>query len=228
MLHGDLAQAARTEVLDRLRRGDLRLLVCSDVAARGLDIQDLSHVFNFDVPTHPEDYVHRIGRTGRAGRTGKSLSIALPEDGKYVAEIEKLIGKTIPRINVDGIADADLHQGEGRRRRRSGRTAPEQRSAESKPAPRPSAAPKAARPVETDAQQPPKPAARPQPRRGAAVPPPPRPPQGEMIASSRPQSPVRRQRGSGRQRGQGESPVVGMGDHIPAFMLREVKLQKKD
>ena len=84
LLHGDLAQSQRTEVLGTFKRGDLRLLVCSDVAARGLDIDDMSHVFNFDVPTNPEDYVHRIGRTGRAGRSGRAFTIAVAEDGKYV------------------------------------------------------------------------------------------------------------------------------------------------
>ena len=101
LLHGDLAQSQRTDVLERFKAGDLRLLVCSDVAARGLDISDMSHVFNFDVPTSPEDYVHRIGRTGRAGRSGRAFTISVPEDGKYVGLIEKLIGKPIPRISID-------------------------------------------------------------------------------------------------------------------------------
>ncbi len=108
LLHGDLAQSQRTEVLDRFRQGELRLLVCSDVAARGLDIEDMSHVFNFDVPTNPEDYVHRIGRTGRAGRSGRAFTIAIPEDGKYVALIEALIGRRIPRIVLEGIDEAEL------------------------------------------------------------------------------------------------------------------------
>ena len=72
-LHGDMPQPKRTETLDRFRNGEIRLLVASDVAARGLDIQGLSHVFCFDVPIHAEDYVHRIGRTGRAGREGRSF-----------------------------------------------------------------------------------------------------------------------------------------------------------
>ncbi|WP_204307899.1 helicase-related protein, partial [Klebsiella pneumoniae] len=75
------------------RDGKLKLLVASDVAARGLDIPDVSHVFNYDVPIHAEDYVHRIGRTGRAGRSGKSFTIVTKSDGKYVDAIEKLIGK---------------------------------------------------------------------------------------------------------------------------------------
>jgi superfamily II DNA/RNA helicase len=94
-LHGDMDQSARTAALDQFRRGEVKLLVASDVAARGLDIPAVSHVFNFDVPHHPDDYVHRIGRTGRAGRSGAALTIVAPHDGKAVAAIEKLIGQSI-------------------------------------------------------------------------------------------------------------------------------------
>src|SRR5437763_3606063 len=107
-LHGDMSQPKRTETLDRFRAGDIRLLVCSDVAARGLDIQGLSHVFCFDVPIHAEDYVHRIGRTGRAGLEGRSFMLASPEDGDFVAAIVKLIGKEIPPIALEGIQAAAL------------------------------------------------------------------------------------------------------------------------
>ena len=96
-IHGDLDQSTRMRTLDGFRDGSLRFLVASDVAARGLDIPDVSHVFNFDVPSHAEDYVHRIGRTGRAGKTGTAYSIAVPADGKYVDAIEKLIDQPIPR-----------------------------------------------------------------------------------------------------------------------------------
>jgi superfamily II DNA/RNA helicase len=94
-LHGDMDQSARTAALDQFRRGEIKLLVASDVAARGLDIPAVSHVFNFDVPHHPDDYVHRIGRTGRAGRSGAALTIVAPADSKAVAAIEKLIGQAI-------------------------------------------------------------------------------------------------------------------------------------
>jgi superfamily II DNA/RNA helicase len=94
-LHGDMDQSARTAALEQFRRGEVKLLVASDVAARGLDIPAVSHIFNFDVPHHPDDYVHRIGRTGRAGRTGTAFTIVAPIDGKAVAAIEKLIGQTI-------------------------------------------------------------------------------------------------------------------------------------
>jgi len=94
-LHGDMDQSARTAALDSFRRGEIKLLVASDVAARGLDIPAVSHIFNFDVPHHPDDYVHRIGRTGRAGRLGTAITIVAPLDGKAVTAIEKLTGQTI-------------------------------------------------------------------------------------------------------------------------------------
>ena len=96
-IHGDLDQSQRTKTLDGFRDGSLQILVASDVAARGLDIPSVSHVFNFDLPSHPEDYVHRIGRTGRAGRKGKAFSICTPHDEKYLTNIENLVKKPIPR-----------------------------------------------------------------------------------------------------------------------------------
>ena len=111
-LHGDMPQSKRTETLERFRNGEVRLLVASDVAARGLDIQGMSHVFNFDVPIHAEDYIHRIGRTGRAGREGRAFTLATPEDGRFVAAIEHLIGKPIPPATVPGIDAAELSQDE--------------------------------------------------------------------------------------------------------------------
>jgi ATP-dependent RNA helicase RhlE len=97
-IHGDLDQSQRTKTLDAFRNGELRLLVASDVAARGLDVPSVSHVFNFDVPGHAEDYVHRIGRTGRAGREGKAVTICSPRDEKQFDAVEALIQKEIPRI----------------------------------------------------------------------------------------------------------------------------------
>jgi superfamily II DNA/RNA helicase len=96
-LHGDMDQSARTAALEQFRKGEVTLLVASDVAARGLDIPDVGHVYNFDVPIHPDDYVHRIGRTGRAGRSGTAITmVAGSNDAKAVAAIEKLIGQPIP------------------------------------------------------------------------------------------------------------------------------------
>jgi superfamily II DNA/RNA helicase len=98
-LHGDMDQPARMAALDSFRKGDVTLLIASDVAARGLDIPAVSHVFNFDVPHHADDYVHRIGRTGRAGLTGTAITVVAPADQKSVAAIEKLIGQAIPWMN---------------------------------------------------------------------------------------------------------------------------------
>jgi superfamily II DNA/RNA helicase len=94
-LHGDLDQPARMAALDQFRRGDAVILVASDVAARGLDIPEVSHVVNFDVPHHPDDYVHRVGRTGRAGRAGIAVTIVAPQDRKAVDAIERLTGQSI-------------------------------------------------------------------------------------------------------------------------------------
>ncbi len=102
-LHGDMPQSARTETLERFRKGEVRLLACSDVAARELDISGLSHVFNYDVPHHADFDVHRIGRTGRAGREGRAFTIATAEDGKFLAAIVRLIGREIPRMTLEGV-----------------------------------------------------------------------------------------------------------------------------
>jgi superfamily II DNA/RNA helicase len=106
-LHGDMDQSARTAALDQFRRGEIPLLVASDVAARGLDIPAVTHVFNFDVPHHADDYVHRIGRTGRAGRAGTAISIVSPLDSKSIAAIERLIGQNIPTAEGDYAVAAD-------------------------------------------------------------------------------------------------------------------------
>ena len=117
-----MPQSSRMETLDSFRNNEIRLLVASDVAARGLDIEGLSHVFNFDVPYHAEDYVHRIGRTGRAGKDGRAFSIASPSDTEFVSAIERLIGKEIPRAEVDGLETATFAPSDGKRgrKRRSG------------------------------------------------------------------------------------------------------------
>jgi superfamily II DNA/RNA helicase len=130
-LHGDMAQTVRFTTLEKFKAGELRLLVCSDVAARGLDIGGLSHVFNFDVPHHAEDYVHRIGRTGRAGLEGHAFTIAMPEDRFAVEAIEKLTGHPIPPMIVEGLDPVDWAEIDGRKRR--GRKAP---AAKKGPAPK--------------------------------------------------------------------------------------------
>ncbi len=123
-LHGDMDQSARFATLNRFKAGDIKLLVCSDVAARGLDIGGLSHVFNFDVPFHAEDYVHRIGRTGRAGREGNAFTLSAPEDAKSLAAIEKLTGTPIPRMEIDGldpVTPEEIAEGAKARRGRGGK-----------------------------------------------------------------------------------------------------------
>jgi superfamily II DNA/RNA helicase len=120
-LHGDLAQSVRFATLEKFKAGELRLLVCSDVAARGIDIGGLSHVFNFDVPHHAEDYVHRIGRTGRAGKEGRAFTIATPDERQAVEAVEKLIAMPIPRIEIPGLDVVEWAEGDGRRGRGRGR-----------------------------------------------------------------------------------------------------------
>ena len=111
-LHGDMDQSQRTIALNAFKEGLSQILVCSDVAARGLDVQGMSHVFNWDVPNHPEDYVHRIGRTGRAGATGRAFTFSTPNDFKAVALIQKLLGKTINVFTLGGEAFAAPSQTE--------------------------------------------------------------------------------------------------------------------
>ena len=133
-LHGDLAQTVRFATLEKFKAGELRLLVCSDVAARGIDIGGLSHVFNFDVPIHAEDYVHRIGRTGRAGLEGKAFTIASPEDRNAVEQIEKLINHPIPPVIVEGLDPVDwAEKGARKRRGRTAVSAEPKKPAERKP-----------------------------------------------------------------------------------------------
>ncbi len=102
-LHGDMDQKTRMETLDRFRSGSLTLLIASDVAARGLDIPDVSHVFNFDVPTHAEDYIHRIGRTGRAGKSGVSITLVTREDARHIDAIIRLVKRDIPYLTDDAL-----------------------------------------------------------------------------------------------------------------------------
>ncbi|WP_366093284.1 DEAD/DEAH box helicase [Ferrovibrio sp.] len=129
-LHGDMDQSVRTATLEKFKRGEIGILVASDVAARGLDVQGLTHVFNFDVPTHPEDYVHRIGRTGRAGMNGRAFTLVAGEDGKYLSAITRLIQRDIPVMELHGFAHdssdvagdaADERSERGERDRKGGR-----------------------------------------------------------------------------------------------------------
>src|SRR6516225_1114910 len=152
-LHGDMDQQARMTALEQFRKNEVTLLVASDVAARGLDIPDVSHVFNFDVPHHPDDYVHRIGRTGRAGRSGVAITLAAPADTRSVAAIEKLIGQSIPWMATPAVTVVDEKPAAERPRHRPARghdrrPAPQAKRPASTP-PAPVAKPKAA--ARTDA-----------------------------------------------------------------------------
>ncbi len=212
-LHGDLEQPARMAALDAFRKGEVKLLIASDVAARGLDIPDVSHVFNFDVPHHPDDYVHRIGRTGRAGKSGIAITIVAPSDARSVAAIEKLTGQTIawagdplttdeheePRRGRGGRSGERRGRsaerpagGSGQRGRRSERERPQRDSAVGDAAPAPTSAP-------APAASAPAPVARiDEARKRQAPPPRPR----ETSGDSEP-----------------------FGSHMPAFLMRPVRLK---
>jgi superfamily II DNA/RNA helicase len=203
-LHGDMPQPKRTETLERFKNGEIRLLVASDVAARGLDIEGLSHVFNFDVPYHAEDYIHRIGRTGRAGRPGRSLTLAAPEDGKAVAAIEQLIGRAIPPERIADVALAELDFTGGDRRRGRGRRAPAPRSAPERAGPRP---------VQHDKRN-----GEPRSRR-PSVAREPRPNGTEPAVAVFP-APAAKPVAPPRQPAPPERRIVGFGDDLPAFLAR--------
>ncbi len=175
ILHGDLDQSIRMNVLDGFRKGEIRYLIASDVAARGLDVSNVSHVINFDVPVHAEDYVHRIGRTGRAGRSGMAVTLCLPSDERHMEAIEKLTGAGIEREEVSA---PDTSPPRSRRSRRT---------AKSRSHPQPVASGDGHK--EANAARPPR-----QPRPHA-------PKKGSLPA---------------------ENDVVGLGDHIPEFMMKQL------
>ncbi len=198
-IHGDLDQSHRMRTLDGFRDGSLRFLVASDVAARGLDIPNVSHVFNFDVPSHAEDYVHRIGRTGRAGRKGKAITLCSSRDEKYLDAIEKLVQNEIPRLEspmgtVPEQSDDDAPRESKSSRSRSRSTSSRSSSSRSK-----SDAP--ARTSETATAS-------------ADV----TPASRETAPAEKPRSnEPRKSSGSSRRRDSGPQ-VVGMGDHMPSFI----------
>ncbi|BAI72275.1 ATP-dependent RNA helicase [Azospirillum sp. B510] len=235
-LHGDMVQSKRTETLERFKQGEITLLVCSDVAARGIDVQGLSHVFNFDVPLTPDDYVHRIGRTGRAGKQGRAFMLATPDDTKLVGAITRLIKREIPMIAIDGLETAEFGEEDsssrarGRGRGGRGGAKPDSRSEARPPrggreerAPREEMAPReerAAREERPLREERPVRDERPvreerQPRESLAA------------AESRRNSEPRRDRDRDRRRRRDDDDddvvVIGFGDHMPAFMLRSAR-----
>ena len=194
-LHGDMSQPMRMETLTKFKTGDMRYLVCSDVAARGLDIPEMSHVFNFDVPTHAEDYVHRIGRTGRAGREGHAITIAVSADSKYIDAIERITHTPIPRIKLEGEKGGELDTTKEKPKRQRNR-----RQAKSNRAPT-----EAKVRTENDGSL------------GAV-------PAVEQSSDERGRSRQRKEAHKDELLEVNEAPVRGLGDHVPAFMLREVEL----
>ncbi|MDV7340280.1 DEAD/DEAH box helicase [Terasakiella sp. A23] len=121
-MHGDMVQSARMETLEKFKNDEITFLACSDVAARGLDVPNLSHVFNYDLPNNADDYVHRIGRTGRAGKEGTALSLSTPGDKKYLTAIVKLIGGKIPPVEIEIEAPAPRETREAREDRKSSKS----------------------------------------------------------------------------------------------------------
>jgi superfamily II DNA/RNA helicase len=220
-IHGDLDQSVRTRTLDGFRDGTVHLLVASDVAARGLDIPAVSHVFNFDVPSHPEDYVHRIGRTGRAGRKGKAFTIATPADEKYLSAIESLVKQPIPRGEMPEI---EVREG-GRPDREERKPSTRSRSRRSDRGPKPAQTEVetvvVADVVEAPIVVTPEPIrAEPQAEvHNERAQPSPRAPREDRNRDDRNRDD--RNRGRGRdQRRDDNNVVVGMGDHMPDFLTR--------
>ena len=231
-LHGDLDQRMRMAALDAFRAGEVQLLVCSDVAARGLDIPDVSHVINYDAPHHSEDYVHRIGRTGRAGKSGLALTLVSRIDQKAIAEIEKLIARKIDwqdgaQLPPDDEAEAPRRErpqgGRGGARRRSERAAPvegAERRTGTPRAPAPSRGPSAR--TGTRAATPIRAATTPSARPASASPPRPSAPRPRAPLLS----PIPR-RAAERPAREDDAPVIGLGDHVPDFLLRPVKARAR-
>jgi superfamily II DNA/RNA helicase len=251
-LHGDMDQKSRTETLDRFRSGEIMFLAASDVAARGLDIPEVSHVFNFDLPWQSDDYVHRIGRTGRAGREGFAASLVTPDDLKILKDIEKMAGEG-PQWLGEPPAEGDFAEGGRRRRGRSGRREGEQREsrspqrqprrAERRPEPsepQPEArAERAPRPQPGSAQEPRAARARPpasgrgeRRERPARVeqPAPPRPqrerPPREPQRPQRAEAAPKRSASTRSQEPRIEAPAGGFADNVPAFLRKPVRPAK--
>ena len=197
-IHGDLDQSQRTRTLDTFREGSLRFLIASDVAARGLDVPSVSHIFNFDVPGHAEDYVHRIGRTGRAGRDGKAMMICIPRDERNLADIERLVQKEIPRL------DNPLQSGHS----------------DSAPA---VAEKPAEKPTENPAEKPAEPAQPAASSRSRT-----RTRKSDDAPSTRPPEKKPRNDRSRRGSDRGGNKVVGMGDHLPGFIAMSFDERRTD
>jgi superfamily II DNA/RNA helicase len=200
-LHGDMDQRSRMATLEAFRKGEIELLVASDVAARGLDIPAVSHVFNFDVPINAEDYVHRIGRTGRAGRAGRAITLAAGHDRKLLAAIEKLIGKTLPVETLEGLAAPSAEEEEEHRPEPRAKRSRDTKRSRSRSEPRQDSPEDRARPAERPQQERPQ-QERPSPER--------RPPREDRS----------------RHRNEPDRPVLGLGEHVPAFLLQPLRVAR--
>ena len=251
-LHGDMDQSSRNDTLERFKNGEINYLVASDVAARGLDINDLPAVFNYDVPMQAEDYIHRIGRTGRAGRSGKAFTLATPSDVVFLDSIEKLIGNSIPRISVDGYETEALDENDGRKRGRSrkggsssssssNQGSKDSGSSRSKRRPRedrPAAAKEATPATEDKARTEEPRAAKPSPEKPREDKPSEAKAENRGGRNASPEKPSRRRQkpeGDKRARNKNENKggrggnrekektVIGLGDHVPAFLQKPAR-----
>ena len=230
-LHGDMDQHARLATLDSFRDNRITLLVASDVAARGLDIPAVSHVFNFDVPTHSEDYVHRIGRTGRAGRKGAALTIVTKAEAKYVDAIEKLTGKPVEWLEPTGLeSSGDEEESAGRHGRRPrADSRRSERSGRGERAGRGES--RGERHVEGRGRRHARAAVEAVPQRATGEEESPRAQHGDQRRERRPRDerplvdsrPPRRR----EEEREPESRAVGFTDHVPAFLLRPVRLPRE-
>ncbi|MFN3232675.1 MAG: DEAD/DEAH box helicase [Alphaproteobacteria bacterium] len=195
-LHGDLDQSVRTDVLASFKDGSVRLLIASDVAARGLDIPAVSHVFNFDVPSHAEDYIHRIGRTGRAGLSGRAFTLTTPADDKWLKNVHDLIGKKIDPMESETPSSKPASKPDDSPRAESDDRPPKRRRRKADSSRKDDAGDKPKAKAQDSKQQPEE--AKPEENRRQP-----------------------RERKSRRSHDDNE-PVVGMGDHVPAFMMQSV------
>jgi len=174
-LHGDMHQSSRMETLADFKSGALQILVASDVAARGLDIPDVSHVFNFEIPNNPEDYVHRIGRTGRAGKEGNAFTLCVPAEKKYLIQLEKFLDKKIPEFSAPDLGGNE-------------------KAAQEKP----------------EAKQKEQTSDKKSPRK-----------QDKDSSAKKHTKEKASQKEASQKKQSSQKVVVGMGDHVPAFLLRD-------
>jgi superfamily II DNA/RNA helicase len=228
-LHGDMAQSARTATLQSFRDGAITMLVATDVAGRGIDIRGLSHVFNFDVPFHAEDYIHRIGRTGRAGESGRAITLVTSDDGKLLDAIQHLIKKPIALLDSPAISEtvsvedeaqpeaersAPTRSGREPRRSRSGRGEPRRRAHGEERTKIEDAAPPPGeeRQMDEPPREQPEPAQEYRPRER-------QPRESESRSNRPPRAPRENDR-------EDRKVVVGLGDHVPAFLQRPVPVPR--